>query len=54
MNDSCYHAEVYRIQDSVTKTTTISDVNERDELNEVSVAHGNTSHRYQCEGLYRL
>lgn len=52
--NSCYHAEVYRIQGSGTQSTTISDVNERDELNEVSVAHGNTSHHYQCEGLYRL
>lgn len=51
MNDSYYHTEVYRIQDSVTKPTTISVVDERDELNEIPVAHGNTS-CHQCEGLY--
>ena len=39
-------------QDSVKKLTAISGVGERDELNKIPVAHGNTSCHYQCEGLY--
>lgn len=50
MNDSCYHTDTGRMQDSVTKLTAISDV---DELNEIPVAHRNTSCHYQCEGLYK-
>lgn len=53
MNDSCYHTDTCRMQDSVTKLTAISDEDERDELNEIPVAHGNTSCHYQCEGLYK-
>lgn len=52
MNDP-YLAEVYRIQGPVTKTTTTSDVDRTAELNEMPVAHGNTSCHYQCETLYR-
>lgn len=52
-NDSCHHTDICRMQDSVTELTAISDVDERDELNEIPVAHGNTSCHYQCEGLYK-
>lgn len=53
MNYFCYYAKLYRIQDAVTRPITISDVDERDEWNETTVAHGNTSCHHQCEGLYR-
>lgn len=50
MNDSCYYAEVYRIQGTVTKSATILGVDERDKSNEIPFSHGNTSCHYQCEG----
>ena len=37
-NDSCHHTDICRMQDSVTELTAISDVDERDELNEIPVS----------------